>query len=363
MEPGLEVATPAENGVEALAPDELRNILEGRVENWATVGGKDRPIAVWHLDNLHQQLDNAGLLENQPSAEALLGPNYERLPALLDSLARAQPGVLLIFHGKDLPPDLQRLDVGNVGVASFLADSDWEPAETPVPAFGALPLLWGTILVTLGALIFSLLLGPPVAIYLAELADRRIQGFLKPMIELLAGIPSVVFGFLGLVVVVPFIRDFFAVDTGSTALAGSVLLAIVALPTIISVSEDAIRNVPGELKEASLAMGATHWQAIYSVILPYARPGILASIILGVGRIIGETMIVLMVTGNSPQLVGLDFLEPVRTMSAAIAAEMGEAPQGGLHYQSLFTVGCLLFLLTFLVNLVGEVIKQRRGLR
>ena len=169
-----------------------------------------------------------------------------------------------------------------------------------------------------------------------------------------------VYGFIGLVVVVPYIREVFALDSGSTALAGAILLAIIALPTIISVSEDSIRAVPRDLKMASLALGATHWQTIQRVVLPHARSGMLAAIILGIGRIVGETMVVLMVTGNSPQLVGVDFLASVRTMSAAIAAEMGEAPQGGLHYKALFAVGCLLFLMTFAINFVGELIKERQ---
>jgi len=220
-----------------------------------------------------------------------------------------------------------------------------------------LPLLWGSLLVTVGAAFFALLLGPPVAIYLAELASPRIKGIVKPTIELLSGIPSVVFGFLGLVVLVPNIQKAFDLDSGSTALAGSLLLAVISLPTIISVMEDALSGTPGALKEASLALGATHWQTIYKVMIPYAGPGIIAGILLGIGRIVGETMAVLMVTGNNPHLVGLDFLASVRTMSAAIAAEMGEAPQGGLHYKSLFAVGCVLFLLTFCINLLGEILK------
>ncbi|MCS7086363.1 MAG: phosphate ABC transporter permease subunit PstC, partial [Bacteroidia bacterium] len=224
---------------------------------------------------------------------------------------------------------------------------------------GAWPLITGTLLVTFYALIFAVVLGVPTAVYLAEPAPPKIRAAVKPMIELLAGVPSVVFGFIGLVVVVPYLRRLFDLDSGSTALAGSILLAVVALPTIISVSEDAIRAVPDSLRQGSLALGATHWQTIYRVVLPHARSGVAAALILGAGRIVGETMVVLMVTGNNPQWVGWNALESVRTMSAAIAAEMGEAPQGGIHYQSLFTVGCLLFLLTFCVNFVGELLKSQ----
>lgn len=356
IDEGLVVAVHPENPVEELRPEEYRALLAEET-TWPALGGPDAPVYVLTLAELEKALKKEGIIKKR--AEEAVGQDFSGLPAVIDSLARNQRGALLVFTEKSLPESFKRIAVGNVGVGEFLVGPNWEPAESPAPEFGAWPLIWGTLLVTIGALLFALLLGPPVAIYLAELASPAMRGVLKPVVELLASIPSVVFGFLGLVIVVPFIRETFDLDSGSTALAGSFLLAIVALPTIISVGEDALRATPKHLKEASLGLGATHWQTIWRVILPYARPGLLAALILGVGRIVGETMVVLMVTGNNPQLVGFDFLASVRTMSASIAAEMGEAPQGGLHYKALFAVGGVLFILTFAINLAGEFIKSR----
>jgi phosphate transport system permease protein len=185
---------------------------------------------------------------------------------------------------------------------------------------------------------------------------------LKPVIELLAGIPSVVYGFFGLVVIVPYLQKLFNLPVGETALAGSIILAIMALPTIITISEDAIRNTPRAMKEASLALGATRWQTISKIIVPYSASGITAAAILGVGRAIGETMAVLMVTGNAA-VIPHTLLEPVRTIPATIAAELGEAPQGGLHYEALFALGCILFLITLVINLSVEYVTNRRNKR
>jgi phosphate transport system permease protein len=194
---------------------------------------------------------------------------------------------------------------------------------------------------------------------LAEVVNYKVRNVLKPFIELLAGIPSVVYGFFGLVVIVPLIQNTFNLPVGETALAGSIILGIMALPTIITISEDAIRTTPRILKEASLALGANKWQTITKVILPYSISGITAAVILGIGRAIGETMAVLMVTGNAAVLPhGL--LQPVRTIPATIAAELGEAPFGGLHFKALFLLGCLLFLLTMIINLTVQFISGRK---
>ena len=202
-------------------------------------------------------------------------------------------------------------------------------------------------------------MGLAAAIYLAEIADERVRQVLKPMIELLAGIPSVVYGFFGLVVIVPMVQQIFNLPVGETALAGSIVLGIMALPTIITVSEDALRTTPRYMKEASLALGATHWQTIKNVVVPYAASGITAAAILGIGRAIGETMAVLMVTGNSA-IMPHSLLQPVRTIPATIAAELGEAPFGGLHFKALFALGCILFLITLIINLVVEKVIKRR---
>lgn len=182
---------------------------------------------------------------------------------------------------------------------------------------------------------------------------------MKPLIELLAGIPSVVYGFFGLVIIVPLIQKAFDLPVGETGLAGSIILGIMALPTIITISEDAMRNTPRAMKEASLALGASKWQTIYKVIIPYSISGITAGAILGIGRAIGETMAVLMVTGNAA-VIPHSILEPVRTIPATIAAELGEAPAGGLHYKALFALGCILFLITLFINLTVEFITSRK---
>jgi phosphate transport system permease protein len=212
--------------------------------------------------------------------------------------------------------------------------------------------------VSFGAILIALPLGLATAIYMAEIADNRIRNILKPIIELLAGIPSVVYGFFGLVVVVPLIQDIFGLPVGETALAGSIILGIMSLPTIISVSEDAMRTTPRAMKEASLALGASKWQTIYKVVIPYSISGISTAAILGIGRAIGETMAVLMVTGNA-SVIPDSFLEPVRTIPATIAAELGEAPQGGIHYKALFALGCILFLLTLIINVTVDLVSAK----
>jgi len=183
--------------------------------------------------------------------------------------------------------------------------------------------------------------------------------FLKPVIELLAGIPSVVYGFFGLVVVAPLVQKAFNLPVGETAFTGGLILAIMALPTIISVAEDAIRNTPTAMREASLALGATQWQTIYKVVIPYAGSGISAAAVLGIGRAVGETMAVLMITGNAAVIPSTIF-EPVRTIPATIAAELGEAPSGGQHFQSLFLLGCILFLISMIISIVSEMISKKK---
>ena len=194
---------------------------------------------------------------------------------------------------------------------------------------------------------------------MAELASTKMRNILKPVIELLAGIPSVVYGFFGLVVIVPMIHDFFDLPVGESGLAGAIVLAIMALPTVITVAEDAIRSVPRTTKEASLALGASHLQTIFRVILPYSVSGIMAAVVLGIGRAIGETMAVLMVTGNSA-VIPTTLLEPVRTIPATIAAELGEAPSGGAHYEALFMLGVILFIITLAISITVEFISARR---
>jgi phosphate transport system permease protein len=241
----------------------------------------------------------------------------------------------------------------------------WYPIEG---IFGLWPLLVGSIMVTVGAVIIALPLGLTTAIYLGEIAPPWQREILKPLIEMLAGIPSIVLGFLGWVALAPLIQNLGA-PTGLTAFTGALILAYMALPTIISISEDALYAVPKAYRDGALAIGATQWQTIWRVVLPAARSGIVIAVMLGIGRAIGETMAVMMVTGNAANLPALGpdmFFQPVRTMTATIAAEMGEVAQGSLHYNVLFGIGIVLFLITFAINLlagrfVGDQSNRRKG--
>jgi len=235
--------------------------------------------------------------------------------------------------------------------------------------FGTLPLILGSILVTLLAIVIALPLGVATAVFVREVAPRWAREVLKPVIEVLAGIPSVVLGFFGMTFVAPLVRDVLHAPTGLTAFTGSFILAYMALPTIISVADDALDSVPKSYRDAGLAMGATRWQTIWRVIIPAGRSGILTAVMLGMGRAIGETMAVMMVTGNAAVMPDslLALFRPVRTMTATVAAEMGEVARGSTHYHALFGIGIILFVLTFLINLAAaSAIFQRRrkgGLR
>ncbi|WP_245249384.1 phosphate ABC transporter permease PstA [Methanolinea mesophila] len=247
-----------------------------------------------------------------------------------------------------------------VGFWDFITGMSWNPTGNP-PMYGIFPLIVDTLLVTIGAMAISIPLGIGSAIYISELAPARVKAVVKPAIELLAGIPSVVFGFFGLVVLTDWIRVTFDVPTGQTWLAGSLLLGIMALPTIISVSEDAIACVPREYKEGSLAVGANHWQTISRVIVPGALSGITAAIILGMGRALGETMAVLMVTGNAAIIPSplWNMLSPIRTLTGTLGIEMGEVAIGSMHFHALFGVAVVLLMITLGVNLIARGILGR----
>lgn len=250
---------------------------------------------------------------------------------------------------------------GNIvtGLINFVTGSNWDPSGYN---FGILPLIAGTLIVVGGALLIAIPIGILSAIHLSEYCPQRLKNAVKPVIELLAGIPSVVYGFVGLAVLAPYIADAFSLRSGQTALAGAIILSIMILPTIVSISEDAINSVPKAYKEASLALGATHFQTVRKVLLPAAISGITASIILAVGRALGETMAVLMVCGgvaNIPPLSLEMFFTAVKPMTAAIAAEMGETAVGSLHYSALFGVGLVLFGITYLVNFIADIINSR----
>jgi phosphate transport system permease protein len=262
--------------------------------------------------------------------------------------------ILLFLVGDGLPAFQE------IGLVPFLTGATWSPTFV-IPAYGILPLIVGTLLVTLAAMVFAVPLSIASAIYLSELAPYRVKAAIKPAIELLAGIPSVVFGFFGLIVLVEWIRVTFAVPSGESVLAGGILLGVMSLPTIISVTEDALSAVPREFREGSLALGATRWQTIIRVVVPAAISGITAAIILGMGRAIGETMAVLMVTGNAAIIPSpiTNILSPVRTLTGTLGIEMGEVAIGSLHYHALFAVATVLLLITLAVNLGATSILKR----
>ena len=242
-----------------------------------------------------------------------------------------------------------------------MLNESWKPVSFQKESFGIFPLISGTLLVTLIAMLIAVPMGVIGAAYLSEVARGAEREILKPFIEILAGIPSVVIGFFGLIVIAPLVKDLFGLQIGLNALTGSILLAIMAIPTIMTISEDAIQSVPMSYKEASLALGASRFSTIWKITVPAAIPGIIAAVLLGMGRVIGETMAVMMVTGNAAKISFSPF-ESVRTMTATIAAEMGEVPFGSDHYRALFLIGIVLLLMTFGLVLIGHrFLKKQEG--
>lgn len=262
--------------------------------------------------------------------------------------------LIIFFLLKEAFPFLYDPGIGK------LLNSNWNPTSFQDESFGLIPLLTGSFVVTILAILIALPFGIIGAVYISEIASVREREFLKPFIEILAGIPSVVLGFFGLVVLAPVVKTLFGIDSGLTALTGAVLLAFMSIPTIMTISEDAIKSVPVSYKDASLALGASKLKTIWRVTVPAALSGIIASVMLGMGRVIGETMAVLMVTGNA-SLVTFDPLSSVRTMTATIAAEMGEVTFGSTHYRALFWIGIVLFGITFLLNIVSFKVLKKYG--
>ena len=240
----------------------------------------------------------------------------------------------------------------------FLTKPIWNPDAYDQPTYGLLPMLVSTLMVTLGSLVVAIPLGVGTAAYLSDVATPRVREIAKPLVEILAGIPSVVVGFLGIVLLGPVISKVTGSYNGLNALNGSILLAVMALPTIISLSEDALGSVPRAYEEASLALGANRWETVIKVKIPAAASGILAACMLGMGRAIGETMTVLMATGNAAAFPS-SFLGSVKTMTATIAIELGEVAYHTTHYYMLFAVGLILFIITFIVNLCADIIFHK----
>ncbi len=242
-------------------------------------------------------------------------------------------------------------------LGDFFFGTEWLPISEP-PKFGVIPLLLGSVYVTVWAIFICVPLGVGSAMFIAEVAPRPLKHVLKSLVEILASIPSVVLGFLGIIWLGPVLRNVFGLGTGMCGLTGSLLLAFMALPTIISISEDALVSVPRTYREAAFGLGATRWQALWRITLPSASSGILAAVMLGIGRVVGETMVVMMVTGNAPVMPG-SILKPLRTLTATIAGEMGETVGGSEHYFALFAVGLVLFVITFSINFVADLFLRR----
>jgi len=245
-----------------------------------------------------------------------------------------------------------------IKLSEFILKTNWDPTSPEKAEYGILSMVVSTLMVTGGALLLAVPIGIAVAAYLSDVAHWRVREILKPVVEVLAGIPSVVIGFLGIVLIGPFLARIFHTGNGLNALNGSVLLAIMALPTIISISEDSLNAVPKAYNEASLALGASRWQTLLRVKLPAGLSGIIAATMLGMGRAIGETMTVLMATGNA-RAFPHGFLDSVRTMTSGIAIELGEVPYYTTHYYALFAIGLVLFVITFAVNLVADVVLRK----
>ena len=265
--------------------------------------------------------------------------------------------LIFLFLVKEALPIFGQVPLSN------LLGSRWYPIEE---LYGLLPLIFGTLIVTFGAILIAVPLGLVTAVYLGEIAPNWQREILKPVIEVLAGIPSIVLGFFGWIALAPAIQSLGA-PSGLTAFSGALILAFMSLPTIISITEDALYAVPREYRDGALAIGATHWQTIWRVVVPAARSGIVIAVMLGIGRAIGETMAVMLVTGNAaniPDFGPAAFFQPVRTMTATIAAEMGEVAQGSVHYSVLFTIGIVLFIITFLINsLANRLVGGRKRRR
>lgn len=260
--------------------------------------------------------------------------------------------LIMVFLVKEGIPILEK-----VSLSDFVFGKEWYPTAEP-PQFGILPLILASLSVTVLASLFAIPFSLAVAVYLSEIAGPGVREIIKPVIEIIASIPSVVIGFVGMVAVAPFLLKYFDINTGLNMFNASIMLAFMAIPTIATISEDAISSVPKSLKEASYALGANKWQTIFHVVIPAALSGIYTSIILGVSRIIGETMVVLMVAGGAAIVPGSIF-DPVRPLTGNIAAEMAEAPVQSGHYHALFAIGIILFIITFLFNLLTSYLSSK----
>lgn len=348
IEDGYTLVVNKSNPVSELDAKQIKAVFDEDVTNWKDLGGTSEPVKVFRFEDMLKFFN-----------EKELGANYEHAGECINKVVEKNPGIIGFvpkdFIGKDFQG--KKLKDHTISFSEVFFGTEWFPTATPAPQFGFIPLVLGTVWVTVFAILFALPFGLSVCIYMAEVASPKIRGILKPVIELLNGIPSVVYGFFGLIVIVPLLQDVFHLPVGESGLAGAIVLAIMALPTIITVGEDAMLNCPRSQREASLALGASKWQTIYKVVMPYSISGITSGVVLGIGRAFGETMAVLMVTGNAAS-IPLSLTDPLRTIPATIAAELGEAPEGGPHYQSLFLLGVVLFFITLIINTSVEFISK-----
>ena len=348
IEEGYVLALNKDNKVSELTPVQIKDVFDEEITNWREVGGENLPIRLFRLEDVTRYY-----------TEEQLGASYENAGACITDLVERTPGIVAFVPREFIvrPDSAHLLRDNTISLKDVFAGAEWFPTATPAPQFGFLPLITGTLWVSLFAILIALPFGLAVAVYMSEVADHKIRNLMKPVIELLSGIPSVVYGFFGLIVIVPLLQRVFDLPVGESGLAGSIVLAIMALPTIITVTEDAMRNCPRAMREASLALGASQWQTIYKVVIPYSISGITSGVVLGIGRAVGETMAVLMVTGNAA-VIPHSILEPLRTIPATIAAELGEAPAGGAHYEALFLLGVVLFFISLLINFTVEAVSS-----
>jgi len=339
---GMAFAVHPSNPVTRLQAEAIRSLLRGQ-KTWAELGGPAAPVVPVYLGNLERY-----------------GPAH-RDPVLwrrvLDSLA-GQEGVLFALPPEFLPAHTRRLEVSWNPWVELFGTLRWSPTYEPLPSVGVWPLLVGSLWVSLIGLLVVVPVGLAMAIYAVEFLPRPLYYPVKILWELLSGLPSVVVGFWGLVVLVPWIKEVFHLEAGETALTAGLILGWMTLPLMASLTEEALSAMPTLLVEASYGLGATQWQTILRLKLPYVLPSLAAAVLLSAGRILGETMVVLIVSGNAPVLA-LTPLQPVRTLPATLAAELGEAPVGSYHYHVLFLLGGILFLLTLALNLTAYFIQKR----
>lgn len=354
IEDGYSILVNKNNSIEDVSSLEIKDVFDMEIVSWKKLGVKNAEddIVVFRLDDIESYATEDEMY--------LIEEDISNVGVVISRILEDNPGMIAQVPKNMISKGFtqKELDLGHFSIREFFTLREWFPTALPVPQFGVVPIIMGTLWVSLGAILLALPFGLAASIYMAELSNSKVYRFMKPIIELLSGIPSVVYGFFGLIVIVPMIQKIFNLPVGESGLAGSIVLAIMALPTIITISEDALRSVPRAMKEASLALGANKWQTILKVSIPYSISGITAAVVLGIGRAIGETMAVLMVTGNAAVMPNT-LLEPLRTIPATIAAELGEAPEGGAHYQALFVLGGILFIMTLLINLLVEYISSK----